>query len=133
MGEIRKRHDAMAADAQHLPKYFQRLAGFLQRLAEDDVVEDIVRVIGKSLLDIALKNGDAARNSALDQRSRDLDTARIDAFVRGKPCEQLAVAATEIEHFCSRLNNVADDGVVAAPEKLTDKGLGVHGSIGGHL
>ena len=118
MPVIRKRHDRSPADAQHLAQHLQRPVGLLQSLAQDDVIEDAIRKVGEALVDIALKDGDAAGDRALHFRARDLHAAPFDAFVRGQPFEQFAFAAAQIEHLHAVLDDAADDGVIAAPSVL---------------
>ena len=121
MAEIRKRHDGAAAHPQHLPKHLTRPVSLLERLAEDDVIEGRVGVIGESLVEIALEDRDAAGDGALDFGAGELDAARIDALIGGEPFEQLAFAAAEVEHAAAGLDDLADDRVIAATQQIPDK------------
>ena len=49
VAEIRECDDRAMADAQHLLQNLQRLADFLQRLAENDVIERVVGIVGETL------------------------------------------------------------------------------------
>src|SRR5579863_9130105 len=66
MAEIGESHDGAASDAQHFAEDVDGGAGFLKSLAENDVVEDFIGVVGEGFLDVALKNGDAAGDGAAD-------------------------------------------------------------------
>ena len=48
----------------------------------------------------------------------DLDAAPLDALVLGQPLQQFAVAAAQVQHLGVGLDQLADDGVVAAPQHL---------------
>src|SRR6476661_661906 len=65
MAEIGECHDGMPPDAQHALQNLQRVAGFLQSLAEDYIVERAVGIIFERGFEIALIHRYAARDSLL--------------------------------------------------------------------
>ena len=123
VSKVRKGHDSIVANAQHLSQNFQRVPGFLQRLAEDDVLECLGGIVGQAFVDIALINGHAARDGPLHQRSVDLHAAGIHALVNREPFQQFAIAAAEVQHLGVGLHDFADDGVVAAAQQLAQPRL----------
>ena len=109
MAEVRKRDDRPPAHAQHLLQHLQRGARFLQRLAQDHVIERLVRIIREALIDIALIDRNAPRNRAAHLRRRNLHAAREHLLMFRQPGQQLAFAAAEIEHAAAGLDDLADD------------------------
>ncbi len=95
-----------------------------KRLAQDHIVEGLIREIGERVLDVAVKDGNAARDGLPHFRAFNLHAARIHALVFGEPGQQLALAAAQIQHASVGLDDVADDGVVAASEQLRDERFG---------
>src|SRR5580658_10678735 len=85
VAEVRERDDGAASDSQHFAQHFERSARFLQRLAEDYVVERLIREIGERVLDVAVKDRNASGNRLPDFSALDLDAASIHAFVFRKP------------------------------------------------
>ena len=57
MAEIRERHDAVAADAQHVLEHDARPARRLYRLRQDDEVEAVVRIVFEVGVGVALHYG----------------------------------------------------------------------------
>src|SRR5437660_5708450 len=110
VSEIRKGDDSMLTYPQHVVQDFERLSSLLQRLAKDHIVEGAVGKIGQRFLQIAMKNGHAARDSLLRFRSGNLNPARIHALVQRQPLQQFSLAAAKIENACIRLDELADDG-----------------------
>ena len=55
MAEIRKRHDRVAADPQHMFEHLARLACRLQGLRQNHIIERIVGIVGKIGVGIALE------------------------------------------------------------------------------
>ena len=82
MPEVGERHDGPPSHAQHLPQHVQRLPRLPQRLAQDHVIERLVRIIGQPLVDIALIRRHAAGDGALHSRTRNLHAARIHARIQ---------------------------------------------------
>src|SRR5260370_25523466 len=70
-----------------------------------------------------MENGHAARDSLLRFRSGNLDAARVHALVQRQPLQQFALATAEIEDARIGLDELADDGVIAASQQLRNKGL----------
>ena len=113
MAEVGKRDDGAPAHAQHLAQHFERSPGFLQRLAENHVVEGLIGQIRQGFFDVAVENRNAARDRLLDFCAGDLDPARIHVLVLGEPLQQFPLAAAEVENPRIPLDDLADDGVVA--------------------
>ena len=123
VAEIRKRHDGAPAHAQHLAENPERVASLLQGLAEDHVIERVIGIILEHFVDVALIGRHAARDGPLHLGGRDLNAARIHSLVLGQPVEQLAFAASEIQHLAIRLDDVADDGEILAAQQFADERL----------
>src|SRR5258708_27390808 len=123
VSEIRKGDDTMLTYPKHVVQDFQRLSSLLQRLAKDHIVEGAIRKIGQRFLQIAMKNGHAARASLLRFRSGNLDPARIHALMHRQPPQQFSFSTAEVEDTRIRLDELADDGVSAASPQLRNKGL----------
>lgn len=113
VAKVRKRHDRMAADAQHLLKHAERMAGFLERLGQDDVIERLFRVFGHRLVDVAVIDRDAPGDRFLNQLAVDLDAARLHLLVLAQPGQQRAVPASQVEHPRSGRNQFRDESKIA--------------------
>ena len=94
------------------------MAGLLQGLREDHVIEGLVGIVGQPFVDIALEYADAARDRLLHFGAGDFHAARVHALIAGQPLQQFAFAAAQVEHLGVGLHNLADDGVVAAAQKF---------------
>ena len=95
--EIRKRHNRPPSHAQHLAQDLQRMPRLLQRLAQDHVIERLVRIIRKPLLDIALIHRNSARNRPLHLRAR-----QSRRRVHPRPCSRPATPAARLRRSPSR-------------------------------
>src|SRR4051812_33135683 len=94
------------------------MAHLLQCLAEYDEIEAAVGVISESAFEVALVDGYAARDCALNFCSFNLYAARVDVFVFAEPGEQFTFAASEIENAGCRANQLGDHGVVSTREHV---------------
>src|SRR5277367_3263813 len=114
VSEIRKCDNRPPADSQHPTQYTQRIARFLQSLAENHVIECALGIIVQAGFQISLIDRYAASDRLLHARARQFDAASIDLLVLPQPGQQLAFAASEIEDACPWFDQLAYDGVVAA-------------------
>ena len=83
---------ARLSHAQHFAQHFERGARFLQGLAQDHIIEGLVGKIGQRVLNVAVKNRDAAGNGLPHFRAFNLHAACIHALVLGQPGQQFAFA-----------------------------------------
>src|SRR5205085_12121740 len=90
-------------------------------LAQDDVIENPVRIILQAMIDIALINRNTPGDCALYALSVQLDPACFHSLVLLQPREQFAIAATQIEYACLWLDQFADDCVIRTAEYTMDK------------
>ena len=65
VAEIRECHDGVTPYAQHLPHNLEGAKRLLESLAQDDVIESLVRIARQPLLDISLVDGDTPRDRLL--------------------------------------------------------------------
>src|SRR5688572_5516700 len=121
MAEVRESDDGAPPDAKHLAQNLERLANLLEGLTQNHVFESFVRIIGKALIDVSLVHRDAARDRPLDPSTDNLHATRVDAFMLREPLKQLAIAAADVQDTRVRLNNIANDRVVAAAKDLTNE------------
>ena len=66
MAEIRHRNDRPAADPQHVLEHDPGLAGGLQSLRQDHIVEGVVRIIDKVGVGVALNDGEPFRHAIVN-------------------------------------------------------------------
>ena len=109
-----KRHDGVPADAQHVLEHHARLAGRLQGLRQDHVVEGVVGIIGEVGIGVALDDGEPLGDAFVDALARQLDAAPVDVAGLGEQPQQLAVAAADVEHLGAGLDHVGDHQEVDA-------------------
>ena len=98
VAEIGEGDDHLAADAQELLQHEARIVGRLQRLAQDDEVEGVVRVGRKIVVGVALDDRQAARDGFVDVLLRQLDAAPVRLLLGFQPLQQRAVLAADVEH-----------------------------------
>ena len=79
MPEIRKRHDRVPADAQHVLEHDARMPRRLQSLRQDHVVEGVVGIVGEVGVGVALDHGETLGDAFVDAFARELDAAPVDA------------------------------------------------------
>jgi hypothetical protein len=109
-------------------KHHARLPRRLQGLRQDHVVESVIRIVRQVGVGVALDHRKALGDAFVDAFSRQLDPAAVDiACLRQQP-QQLAVAATDVEHFRTALDHVGDDQQVDARAAGRARRLG-HGEI----
>src|SRR6185437_15392901 len=91
-----------------------RMAGRLQRLRQDHVVEGVVRKVGKIGIGVALNHGEALGHALVDPFTRQLDAAPIDAATFAEQAQQLAVAAADVEHLGAAFDHFGNQHQVNA-------------------
>ncbi len=94
----------------------------LEGLAEHDVVERAVGIIDQVGLGVALDDRQAGADAGIDAIAAELDATAVDALEADQVVEQDAVAAADVEHPRSRLDQVGDDlkvGADRAPRGLS--------------
>ena len=82
VGEIRERHDAFAADAQHLVEHHVGTLDALQRLGHHHEVEAVGREVRESLVEVLLDHVYAVLDTDRDMLRIDLEAVAVDALVR---------------------------------------------------
>ena len=85
-----------------------RLAGRLQRLRQDHVIEGIVGIIGKVGVGVALNDRQPFGDAIVDAALRYFDAAAVDLARFGEQAQQGAVAAADIEDARARLDHFGD-------------------------
>ncbi len=71
----------MAADALHRAQHFLRIARGLDRLAQDHIVEGVVRVVREVGVGIALNDRQPARHAGVHAFLAQFDAAPVDVFL----------------------------------------------------
>jgi len=69
-------------------EHHARMAGGLQRLRQDHVVEGVVRIVGQVGVGVALDHGEPLRHAFVDALARQLDAAPVDAAALAKMSER---------------------------------------------
>src|SRR4051812_1865780 len=108
MTEIRKRHDPVAPDAQHVLKHRPWMARGLQRLRQDDVVESVVGIVREIGVGVALDHREALGNAFVHTLARKLDAASVHGARFAQKPQQLTVTAADIEHLGAVRDHVGD-------------------------
>src|SRR5580704_13735592 len=124
VAEIRECYDGLASHAEHFTQHFKRCARFLKGLAEDYIVERLIGEIGECVLDVAMKNRNAAPYGLPHLSALNLHPTSIHVLILGEPGQQLALPAAEVQHARIGLDDFADDGVVAPSEQLWNERFG---------
>ena len=114
MAEIGEGDDGALADAQHLLQHLARVAGGLERLGQDDVIETVVGIIGEIDVGVALDHRKALGDAIVDAFLRNLDAARVHVLGLGEEPQQFAVAAADIEHPRAALDHAGDEQEIDA-------------------
>jgi hypothetical protein len=128
--EIWKRHDGVAADAQHVLEHLARLAGSLQGLRQNHVVKGVIGIVDEIGIGIALNYREPLGNAFVDAFARELDPSTVGAAPLGKDSQQFAIAAANIEHPRAAFNHVGNEQQVDPRATLGARGIG-HGQIMG--
>src|SRR5579883_2521129 len=68
-------------------------------------------------------NRNAARDGLLDFGADDFDATCVHVLVLSQPGQKLAFAAAQVENTRIWFDDVADDGVIAAPQQRANEGL----------
>src|SRR5579871_4461939 len=102
-------------------QHFHRPVSLLKRLAENDVIESVVGVILKTLVNVTLVDRNPPRDGPLHTAAGDLHTAGINTLILGQPLQQFTLAAAQVKHLRVGLDNLPNDGVVAAAKYLRNK------------
>ena len=84
----------MFSHSQHLAQHVQRITRLLQRLAQNDEIKGLVRVVRKSVVDVALVGRYSAGDGSPDLIRINLHTASIDSLLLLQRGQQLSFAAT---------------------------------------
>src|SRR5271170_6833144 len=98
MAEIRHRNDRPAADPQHMLEHDPGLAGGLQSLRQDHIVEGVVRVIDEVGVGVALNDGEPFRHAIVNALLRKLYSSSVDISLFDQEPQQIAVAAADVEY-----------------------------------
>src|SRR4029079_7349403 len=114
MGEVRKRDDHLAADAEHLLDDDLDAVDLLQRLRQDHRVERPVAKAREARFEVALDHVDAALDAREDVRVGDVDAVAARAPALQQVGEQLAVTAAQVEHALALADPARDDRMLAA-------------------
>jgi hypothetical protein len=114
MAEIRKRHNRVAPDPQHLFKHFARLACRLQCLGENYIVEGFVGIAGKIRVGIPLNDRKPLGDAVVDTALGKLNAACVYLFLFGEQPQQRAIATSYIENPASWLNHIRDEQQIDA-------------------
>src|SRR6202521_2152783 len=104
------------------------MAGRLQRLRQDHVVEGIVGVVDQIGVGCALDDRESLGDALVHALARNLDAAAVDAAPLRQDPQQLAVAASHVEHLGAALDHVGDEQEIDAGAALRARRLR-HGEI----
>ena len=75
-----------------------RLAGRLQGLRQDHIVEGVVRIVDEVGVGVALNDGEPFRHAIVNALLRKLYSAPVDISLFDQEPQQLAIAAADIEN-----------------------------------
>src|SRR5271156_6088602 len=117
----------MVPDAQHVLQPHARLPRRLQRLRQDDEVEPVVGIVFEIGIGVTLDHGETLADAFIDAFARQFDAATVNTARLEQP-QQLAVAATDVEHARAGLHHVGDHEQVDARATRAARGLR-HGEI----
>src|SRR5262249_29650175 len=101
-------------DPQHVLEHNARTPRGLQRLGKDDVIEGVVGVVRKVGIGIALDDRETFCDALVHSLAGKLDAAPVDTAGLGQEAQQLAVAATYVEHLGARRHHLGDHQQVDA-------------------
>ena len=114
MAEIGERHDGAPTDAQHLLQHAPGLAGRLQGLRENDIVEGVVGIIGEIRIGVALNHEEALRHAIIHAALRQFDAARVHIARLAQQAQQFAIAAAHIQHPRAALHHLRNQQEIDA-------------------
>ena len=98
MAEIGEGNDGAAPDAHQLRQHIRRPLHRLQRVRKDHHVECGIGIIGQIGIGIALHDGKATAHGSGHVAGIQFDATAFHALGVAQPGQQLAIAATDIEH-----------------------------------
>jgi len=120
--EVRERHNRMTSDAEHVLKHNARVSRCLQRLRQDDIVEGVVRVVAEVRIGVTLNDGQSLGDALVNALAGQFYTAAVHAATFAQQAQQLAIPASDVEHFCATLNHLGEHLSTAdEAEKATDE------------
>src|SRR5262245_6841618 len=108
VSEVREGHTCVTTDAQHVFQHDTRLARRLESLRQNDIVEGVVRIIGKVRVGIALDHRQSFGDTLIHALARQLNATPVDAARLRQQPQQLAIAAADIEHARAALDHFGD-------------------------
>ena len=114
MPEVRETGDHVLAHPQRLGEHSHRLPGFLQGLAEDHVVEAVVRIVRKAFVEVAVIDRDAFGDRVVDLVLRDLDARAAHRLGIDEHLEKDALAAPQVQYPGAGRHHLHDEEVVPA-------------------
>ncbi|MDT4873113.1 hypothetical protein FQZ97_1083400 [compost metagenome] len=109
MAEVGEGDDAGLADAQHLRQYPVGEVQGLQRLGHHHHIEAVAGKVAQALVEVLFDHVDALADALGDVLRVDLQAVAADLLVFVQPGQQLAIAATEVEHPAAGGYPVLDD------------------------
>ena len=112
-GEVREGDHRLARDAQDLLQEFARALDRLQRFAEHDDIEAVVRDHGQTVVDVFQQDVAAQTDRGDDLVDVDLDAVAAAVPALAQDVEQRAVAAAEVQHAAARRDQVEHLLIVA--------------------
>src|SRR5581483_6760861 len=118
MAEIRADDDRLARAPHQVLDHALGVAGRLECLRQDHIVEGLVGILGEIGIGIALHHREALRHAGIDARLAELDAAAIDLLEMAEIVQEDAVAATDIENAAVGLDHVGDQLQIDADPAL---------------
>ena len=122
VAEVGEGDDGALAHAEHVTEHLQGMARLLQGLAEDDVIEGLVRVVVEAGFDVALIDGSPAGDRGLDEVRQQFYATGVDIFVLHQPGDQFAIAAAEVEDARAGRDDGRDDLIVEPAQDILHEG-----------
>ncbi len=112
MREIRESDNGFLADPERFGDHGLDLLHFLQTLVEDHIIKGLVRIIRQAAVDIAMENAQAFFHASVDRVIIQFNALRLDLFPLGQKMQKVPCPTAKIQHFGSRLDDVADNFMV---------------------
>jgi len=114
MAEVGERDNGAAGDPEELLQDMPGLAGRLNCLAQDGIVEGVIGVVDEIFIGIALNNREALGNAEVDAFPANLDAATVDRLGLGEQPQQLSVATANIDDARTLTHHLGDEPMVGA-------------------
>jgi hypothetical protein len=92
VAEVREADDRPPPDPHQVGQHPLGVAGRLQRLAQDDEVEDVRRIAAEVGVGVALDDGQAVADADVDAGLAEFDAAAVDPLLANQVRQQRAVA-----------------------------------------